>query len=125
MLLGLRFAKSIQANEEHRAQTDQLEAALKSEGYNFTITPVALPERTTGGGAQGRPDEGTGTRDSFRLAERVSGIFGKEVISYMAIGLGLLLGADIFIAAAVLGERNALWIPGVVLIAAAVGSLVA
>jgi hypothetical protein len=43
----------------------------------------------------------------------------------MAMGLGLLLGAAMFIAAAVLGERNALWIPGVVLIAAAVASLVA
>lgn len=43
----------------------------------------------------------------------------------MALGLGLLLGAALFIAAAVLGERNVLWIPGVVLIAAVVGSLVA
>jgi hypothetical protein len=43
----------------------------------------------------------------------------------MAIGFGLLLGAGLFIAAAVLGERNALWIPAVVLIAAAAGSLVA
>jgi hypothetical protein len=41
----------------------------------------------------------------------------------MALALGLLLAAGLFIAAAVLGERNALWIPGVVLIAAAVASL--
>jgi len=41
----------------------------------------------------------------------------------MALGLGLLLGAGLFIATAVLGERNALWIPGVVLVAAAVASL--
>lgn len=41
----------------------------------------------------------------------------------MAIVIGLLIGAGLFLAAAVLGERNALWIPGVVLIAAAVASL--
>jgi len=41
------------------------------------------------------------------------------------MAIGLLLGAGLFIAAAVLAERNALWIPGVVLIAAVIGSLVA
>ena len=43
----------------------------------------------------------------------------------MAMGFWLLFGAGLFTAAAVLGERNALWIPAVVLIAAGVGSLVA
>jgi hypothetical protein len=38
---------------------------------------------------------------------------------------GLALGALLFIAAAVLGSKNALWIPGVVLIAAAGATLLA
>ena len=74
MLLGLRFAKSIQPNEEHRAQTDQLEAALKAEGYALKVTPDALSQRATGGDAQGRPDEGAGTRDSFALAQRFAAV---------------------------------------------------
>jgi hypothetical protein len=41
------------------------------------------------------------------------------------MALPLLLGAGLFIAAAVFGERNALWVPAVVLLAAAVASLVA
>ena len=37
----------------------------------------------------------------------------------MTLTVGLFLGAVLFVTAAVLGERNALWLPVVVLIAAA------
>ena len=37
----------------------------------------------------------------------------------MALTLGMLLGGGMFIAAAWLGEKSALWIPGVVLVCAA------
>jgi hypothetical protein len=50
-------------DEANREQTDQLEAALKSEGYDFKITPVALPERPVGGSQEGKHDAGTGARD--------------------------------------------------------------
>jgi hypothetical protein len=66
---------------EHRGQTDLLESALKSEGYSFTITPVTLPVGTVGGGGEWGDNAGTGAKSHFRLAERVSGILGKEIIS--------------------------------------------
>jgi hypothetical protein len=62
-------------DEANREQTDQLEAALKAEGYAFKITPVALPERSAAGGEQRRDDASAGTRDSFALAQRI-GRFG-------------------------------------------------
>lgn len=39
--------------------------------------------------------------------------------------VGLLIGVGIFFAAAALAQKNALWIPGVVLLAAASASLFA
>jgi hypothetical protein len=110
----------------------KLERELLREGQDFTIIPATLPVGSVGGGAQGRDHQGASAQDSFGLAKRISGLFGKVIGRQagpvedlgMAMALGLLLGALLFIAAAVLGERNALWIPGVVLIAAAVGSLV-
>jgi len=59
------------------------------------------------------------------LAPLVGSLFDRYPVEHVMRVGGLLLGAGLFIAAAVLAERNALWIPGVVLIAAAVGSLVA
>jgi hypothetical protein len=82
-----------------------------------------LPERSVAGGEQRGYDASSGARDSFALAERIAEVFEDLGIA-MAIGLGLFLGAVLFIAAAVLGERNTLWIPSIVLIAAGVGSLV-
>jgi uncharacterized membrane protein len=82
-----------------------------------------VPERSATCGEKRGYDESTGTRDSFAPAERIAKVFEDLGIA-MAIGLGLLLGVGLFVAAAVLGSRNALWVPGVVLIAAAVGSLV-
>ena len=76
--------------------------------------------------AAGNGGQGGGTADSFALAQRIAEQAGPtERVETMAIGLGLLFGAALFIVAAVLGERNVLWIPGAVLIVAAVGSLVA
>jgi len=73
MLLGLR-AEYIQPDEEPCAQTDQLEAALKAEGYAFTITTVALPERSAAGGEQRGYDAGAGAQDSFALAQRIAAV---------------------------------------------------
>jgi len=85
MLLGLRPPNHLQdgarqappevkprqsTDEAYRAQTQELDAALKAEGYAFKVAPGALPERAAGGDAQWRPDEGAGTRDSFALAQR-------------------------------------------------------
>jgi hypothetical protein len=103
-------------DDDAYAKTDELEAHLKTESYRFKITPVSVD---VAGNEQGR-QQGNGAGDSLALAQRIGPV---EDLS-MAIAIGLLLGAGLFIAAAVLGERNALWIPGVVLIAAAVGSLV-
>jgi lipid-binding SYLF domain-containing protein len=114
------------------AQADQLERELLREGQDFIITPAALSVGPVSGGREGRDNAGASAQDSFGLAKRISGLFGKVIGRQagpvedlgMAMALGLLLGALLFIAAAVLGERNALWIPGIILIAAAVGSLV-
>lgn len=43
----------------------------------------------------------------------------------MTAVIGLCIGAAMFIAAAVLGSKNALWIPAVVLITAAVATALA
>ena len=39
--------------------------------------------------------------------------------------IGLIIGAALFVLAAVLGERHALWIPGVVLLAFAAANVLA
>jgi hypothetical protein len=69
-----------QPDETYRAQTQALEAALKDGGYDFKVTPVSLSERVAGRSSEGQHDEGSGRRDSFALASRISGVFGKEVI---------------------------------------------
>lgn len=43
----------------------------------------------------------------------------------MTAAVGFMIGGILFIVAAVLGEKNALWIPAVVLIAAAGATLLA
>lgn len=67
-------SRDIQPNEAYGAQTQELEAALKAEGYALKVAPDALSERATGGDAQGRPDEGAGTRDSFAVAQRIAAV---------------------------------------------------
>jgi len=116
MLLGLRSPpRDIQPSEELRAQTEAPEAALKAEGYSFKVTTVSVDVA----GNEQRRQQGNGPQDCFALAQRIG------PVEDLSMAISLLLGAGLFIAAAVLGERNALWIPGVVLIAAGVGSLVA
>jgi hypothetical protein len=112
--------RTIQALGENRDKADQTEAALKAESYAFKINPVSVHAAEN---AQGR-EGGGGAADSFQLSQKVARVFGNETLGHR-MALGLLLGAALFIAVAVLGERNALWIPGVVLIVAAVASLLA
>ena len=67
-------------DDDAYAKTDELEAALKSEGCAFTVTPV-LPVGTDRGRSQGRTDSGASPRDDFALASRVAKeVFDKEVI---------------------------------------------
>ena len=51
---------------------------MRDGGDDFTITPVSLHVDDIGDAPRG--EVGTGPGNHFKLAERIAGIFGKEVI---------------------------------------------
>lgn len=73
-------------DEANREATDALQSNLRRQGHQFTITPVSLPVDRSAD-AEGRGDNaGTSPSDSFRLAERLAGVFGKRVVWMRADG---------------------------------------
>mgnify|MGYP001578597867 CR=1 FL=1 len=77
-------------NEANREKTDALQAELRRQGDNFTITPVALPANLVQDA--GERERGAGPANSFELAERVSGLFGKEIVWMQAQGTFPVIG---------------------------------
>jgi hypothetical protein len=69
-------------NEAHRDQTDKLQKALK--GYDATVTPVSVHVDAAGDGSRGT--RGRGASNSFSLAEKLAGIFGKEIVWFTSKG---------------------------------------
>lgn len=66
-----RTIQTLRANRD-----DQLETLLKADGYAFKIDPVSVHAAEN---AQGR-ERGTGTADSFTLAQDVARVFGEEAV---------------------------------------------
>jgi len=74
-----QFSKTnIEANREY---TNKLESVTRKSGHNFTFTPVRAPKEVSINYPDGRTP-----RASARLAERIAGIFSKDVIWIKASG---------------------------------------
>jgi len=71
-------ASNFATNEANREKTDKLQTYLK--GHDLTVTPVSLPVDPAGDGAKRGDNAGAGPDSHFKLAERISGIFGKEIV---------------------------------------------
>lgn len=67
-----------QTNEANRGKTDQLQKALG--GHEITVTPESLPVNFADDAGKRGDHTGAGPCNHSALAERITGIFGKEVV---------------------------------------------
>ena len=79
-----------QTNEANREFTDRLEAAIKRSGTNISITPVNTPREMPVNMAARDSGKKTDTRNvsrsSAKLAERIAGIFKKQIVWIKSAG---------------------------------------